>query len=59
MGVPCLLTRVEEHGCAAHSGDESLHLGDWRKSMRSAAHFYDELAAIGTGGLAASGRKRR
>jgi acetylornithine deacetylase/succinyl-diaminopimelate desuccinylase-like protein len=59
MGVPCILTGVEDPGCAAHSEDESLHLGDWKKSMRSAVHFFDEVAAIGAAGLRAGRAKRR
>ena len=56
MGVPCILTGVEDPGCAAHSENESLHLGDWRKSMHSAVHFFAELAELGIAGLK---RKRR
>jgi len=54
-GVPCILTGVEDPGCAAHSEDESLHLGDWKKSMRSAVHLFGELGALGRAGL----KKRR
>jgi acetylornithine deacetylase/succinyl-diaminopimelate desuccinylase-like protein len=59
MGVPCILTGVEDPGCGAHSGDESLHLGDWKKSMRSAVHLFDELATLGKATLAAPPERRR
>jgi acetylornithine deacetylase/succinyl-diaminopimelate desuccinylase-like protein len=51
LDVPCLLTGVEDPGCAAHSEDESLHLGDWKKSMHSAVYLFDALGRLGKAGL--------
>ena len=59
LGVPCLLTGVEDPGCAAHSEDESLHLGDWHKSMHSAVYLFDALGRLGKAGLAPRAAKRR
>jgi acetylornithine deacetylase/succinyl-diaminopimelate desuccinylase-like protein len=48
-GAPCLLTGVEDPSCNAHSENESLHLGDFKKCIAATVHLYDELSRVPVG----------
>ena len=44
-GAPCLLVGIEDPATNAHGEDESLHIADFRRAIRTEVHLLAELAA--------------
>jgi acetylornithine deacetylase/succinyl-diaminopimelate desuccinylase-like protein len=48
-GVPALLLGLEDPICNAHGENESLHVEDFHRALRSAAHLFAELKEVPLG----------
>jgi acetylornithine deacetylase/succinyl-diaminopimelate desuccinylase-like protein len=48
-GAPALLLGIEDPKSYAHSPNESLHEGDWRKLMTSLCHLFENLGSLPNG----------
>jgi acetylornithine deacetylase/succinyl-diaminopimelate desuccinylase-like protein len=58
-GVPALLLGPSDPHSRIHGEDESLHLGDWRKLIRSEVLLLAELGALGREGISGASHATR